>query len=92
MPSVTGGASKVTSAEPPVSMVYSSPSKAVSVARSYILRSSGWYRIHTPESGDPDRELLTAVLTQPRGGSKFATERLNRALAALTPSRDGAER
>ncbi|MEO8635630.1 MAG: hypothetical protein ABI587_10185 [Gemmatimonadales bacterium] len=79
----TGGSAEVTFDSPPV---------PEGMARSYILRSSGWYRIHTPEYGDPDRELLTAVLTQPRGGSKFATERLNRALAALTPSRDGAER
>ena len=51
--------------------------------RSYLLRSRGWYRIDSPESGPPDLALLNRVLAGPDGLSRVATARLQEALASL---------
>ncbi|HEX6432746.1 MAG TPA: hypothetical protein VFZ87_00820 [Gemmatimonadales bacterium] len=52
--------------------------------RSYLVQSSGWYRIHGPETAAPDRQLLTRVLTRPHGASRVAVARLNDALLSLS--------
>lgn len=52
-------------------------------ARSYLLESTGWYRIHTDETGDPDRVTLTRALGEPLGISRAAVARLNEALRAM---------
>ncbi|HET6797104.1 MAG TPA: hypothetical protein VFH40_08085 [Gemmatimonadales bacterium] len=53
--------------------------------RSYLVRSSGWYRIHTRELKTPDVALLDGVLTQRFGASRVAVGRMNDALRALEP-------
>jgi hypothetical protein len=53
-------------------------------ARSYLVRSSGWYRIHGPETAAPDVDVLTRVLTEPHGASRMAVARLNDALLNLS--------
>jgi hypothetical protein len=50
--------------------------------RSYLVRSSGWYRIDGDESIPADSRLLSAV-AQPRGASKAAVARMNDALLSL---------
>jgi hypothetical protein len=52
-------------------------------ARSYLVRSSGWYRIHAPEIEPADVALLRQVLTEPQGASRVAVGRMNDALLAL---------
>jgi hypothetical protein len=51
--------------------------------RSYLARSSGWYRIHAPEIKAPDVALLRKVLTEPYGASRVAVGRMNDAMLAL---------
>jgi hypothetical protein len=51
--------------------------------RSYLLRTHGWYRIESPESGPPDLPLLTRVLDGSDGLSRVATARLQEAVARL---------
>ncbi|HJR49505.1 MAG TPA: hypothetical protein VJ794_00280, partial [Gemmatimonadales bacterium] len=53
------------------------------MARSYVLRSHGWYRIHTAAEGEPDQELLAGVFTREAGVARMAAVRLNGALARL---------
>jgi hypothetical protein len=52
-------------------------------SRSYLVRSHGWYRIHTAETGDPDTALLESVAGQPLGVSSAAVARANHMLRRL---------
>jgi hypothetical protein len=54
-------------------------------SRSYLVRSSGWYRIHTREVKTPDIALLDGVLARTLGASRVAVGRMNDALQALEP-------
>jgi hypothetical protein len=51
-------------------------------ARSYLVRSTGWYRIHTAEEGEPDQTLLDSVM-KPGGVAAASASRLNAALERL---------
>jgi hypothetical protein len=55
--------------------------------RSYLLRTHGWYRIHSGGEGERDAALLAAVLDRPAGVPRTAAVRLNRALARLAEAR-----
>jgi hypothetical protein len=57
------------------------------MARSYLLRTHGWYRIHPTAEGEPDRVLLASVLGRPTGVSRLAAARLNGALERLEAAR-----
>jgi hypothetical protein len=48
--------------------------------RSYLLRSTGWYRVHTSLAGEPDTATLRTVSEEPLGISRVAVGRLNDAL------------
>jgi hypothetical protein len=52
-------------------------------ARSYLVRSAGWYRIHAPETQAPDVALLRRVLTEEHAASRVAVARFNDALRAM---------
>jgi len=52
-------------------------------ARTFVLRSTGYYRIHSPEVGKPDVALLNRVLTEPYAISRIAVARMNQMLLAL---------
>jgi len=52
-------------------------------SRSYLVRSSGWYRIHGPETAAPDTKVLARVLTEPHGASREAVAKFNHALLTL---------
>lgn len=56
---------------------------AASKRRSYILRSTGWYRLRTPAEGPPDTSLLALVARDPWGVSRASVTLMNDALAAL---------
>jgi hypothetical protein len=63
------------------------PRRVPGRARSYLVRSTGWYRIHTPESGPPDTRMLSQVLNEPHGASQAAVAQFNDALGNLARSR-----
>jgi len=64
-------------------LTFGVPDVPVGKARSYLLRTHGWYRIHAPEVGEPDAALLGALLSDPLGISKAAVARMNAALGAM---------
>ncbi|HTT66718.1 MAG TPA: hypothetical protein VMF70_01695 [Gemmatimonadales bacterium] len=51
--------------------------------RSFLLRSTGWYRVDTPEAGAPDLAALTAFGRDSLAVGRASVLRLNAALAAL---------
>lgn len=51
--------------------------------RSYLLRSTGWYKITAPEVKEPDIALLSEVKNRPHGASRVAVARFNDALRVL---------
>ncbi len=53
------------------------------MARSYLLRTHGWYRIHTAGEREPDAALLAGVFGRSTGVSRMAAARLNEALDRL---------
>jgi hypothetical protein len=52
-------------------------------ARSYLTATTGWYRIHTSESGDPDWALAERLIREPRAMSRHSVARLNEALQSM---------
>lgn len=64
-------------------LVFDVPSTPPGQARSYLLRSHGWYRMNTLESERPDVALLDQVMNRDRGASRVAVTRLNQALVRL---------
>ncbi|MDH4064232.1 MAG: hypothetical protein OEW19_07505, partial [Acidobacteriota bacterium] len=61
------------------------PPPSPDAARSYLVRSTGWYRIHTPESGEPDTALLGSVMT-PGGVARTSAMWMNTALGQSKPA------
>jgi len=51
-------------------------------ARSYLVRSTGWYRIRAAAEGEPEVALLDRLLAEPSAGSRFSVERMNHVLRA----------
>jgi hypothetical protein len=47
---------------------------------SYLVRTTGWYRIHTPQTGAPQTALLRRLAGEPWAISRLSTARLNDAL------------
>ena len=52
-------------------------------ARSYLIATTGWYRIHTRDSDLPPRPELARVGTEPGAVSRLSVARLNEAMAGL---------
>lgn len=52
-------------------------------ARSYLVRSSGWYRVHGPETQPADVAVLHRVLTEEHGASRLSVARFNDVLLAM---------
>jgi hypothetical protein len=53
-------------------------------ARSYLLRSTGWYKINSPGTGEPDVELLRMVEQEPGAIARIAVARQNAAIEMWT--------
>ena len=71
-------------------MSFRVPALDTGMDRTFLLRSSGWYRIHVPSAGAPDVAMLDAVMHQPLGVSRTTVAGLNAALARLAePAGDG---
>ena len=56
---------------------------AAAGARTYLAATTGWYRLHTSESGDPDWALADHLIREPRAMSRFSVTRLNEALQSM---------
>jgi hypothetical protein len=52
-------------------------------ARSYLIATTGWYRIHAPVSDMPPRPELARIGTEPGAVSRLSVARLNEAIAEL---------
>lgn len=64
-------------------VVYRVPPRAPGAERSYVLRSSGWYRIHASRPGAPDAETLARIESEPGSIARLAVARANAALSVL---------
>jgi hypothetical protein len=64
-------------------LVFHVPDVPPGMARSYVLRSHGWYQIHTEAVGAPQTALLERVASEPYAISRLAVSRMNDALRAL---------
>ncbi|HEX5818926.1 MAG TPA: hypothetical protein VFY20_08600, partial [Gemmatimonadales bacterium] len=61
------------------------PPLRVGMARTFLVRSSGWYRVHGDETAPPEHELLTQLQQPgPYAASRTAVGLMNEALAAVT--------
>ncbi|MGD2218167.1 MAG: hypothetical protein PVJ64_15525 [Gemmatimonadales bacterium] len=52
-------------------------------ARSYLVRTTGWYRVHAPEIGEPDVATLDWLERQPGSIARFSVILMNEALRTL---------
>jgi hypothetical protein len=52
-------------------------------SRSYLVRSHGWYHIHTTDAGDPDLALLEGNSGRPLAVSRAAVARANRMMGRM---------
>jgi hypothetical protein len=59
------------------------PDVPLGMARSYLLQSTGWYRIRAPAVGEPNVSLIDNLLNQPGAGSRYSVGRMNGLLEAL---------
>jgi hypothetical protein len=51
-------------------------------SRTYLLRSTGWYRVDAQRQGEPDAALLERIEREPGAVARIARELRDRALAA----------
>ena len=47
------------------------------IARTYLLKCSGYYRIHTDETGEPKHSLLNTLISEPGAYGQFVLRKLN---------------
>jgi hypothetical protein len=52
-------------------------------ARSYLVESTGWYRIRAPAVEQPNLALLYRLLNEPGAASRYSVGRMNAFLEAL---------
>jgi len=62
---------------------FSIPEVPVGLARSYLVQSTGWYRIRAPAAGEPEVATIDRLLTEPGAASRYSVGRLNGLLRAL---------
>lgn len=63
-----------------VELAFADPHRRRDRARSYLLRSTGWYRIHTPAEATADAALLGQLENDADGLSRIATWLLNESM------------
>ena len=64
-------------------VAFSVPPLAPGRSRSFVLRSTGWYRINSPEAGEPDLASLAALTRDSLGVGRASVARLNASLLQL---------
>ena len=61
-------------------VVFAAPPVPAGMSRTYLLRSTGWYRVDTPETGAPDLTALAALGRDSLAVGRASVQRLNAAL------------
>lgn len=69
---------------------FSLPPVPAGRVRSFLLRSTGWYRIHSSAREAPDIAMLTRLEREPDAASRLAVARLNDAIRVLEGGAGGA--
>jgi hypothetical protein len=64
-------------------LVFRVPPAQEGTARSYLVRTTGWYRVHAPEIGEPDVAMLASLEGQPGSIARFSVTMMNEGLRAL---------
>ena len=64
-------------------LVFAAPPVPPGMTRSYLLESTGWYRVDTPETGEPDVAALAGFGRDSLAVGRASVVRLNAALLAL---------
>jgi hypothetical protein len=59
------------------------PPPTEGLERSLLIATTGWYRIHSPQTDAPPRPELTRIGSEPLAVSRLSVARLNEALRAL---------
>ena len=62
---------------------FSVPARPAGTSRTFLLRTTGWYRVDTPDNGVPDVAGLDALGRDPLAISRASVALLNAALARL---------
>lgn len=65
-------------------LTYRLPPTPPGTARSFLIRTTGWYRIHAPSTGEPDRRALLRLAADPDGIARVSVTEMGRALEALS--------
>lgn len=60
------------------------PEPTQGMTRTYLIKTTGWYLIHTLEAGAPDVATLDRVLREPRAAARVSVTAINEALRAAT--------
>ena len=66
-----------------VVLAFQVPPVPEGMIRSYLIATTGWYRIHSPASDAPPRAEVARIGTEPGAVSRLSVARLNEALEAL---------
>lgn len=64
-------------------LTFRTPAVPRGLSRSYLVRSHGWYRIHTLDAGEPDLALLESVQGPPDAVSRTAVTHANQVLRRM---------
>ncbi len=57
---------------------FPAPALRAGAERTVFLHSRGYYRLHLPEGGEPDRATLRQIAEDPDGAARFAADRFGR--------------
>jgi hypothetical protein len=66
-----------------VDLVFDVPAVPAGMVRSYVLETTGWYRIHAAAVGEPDSAALRRIDRDPSFVAKFTVSHMNAALSLL---------
>ncbi|MCK6560026.1 hypothetical protein L6R21_12600 [bacterium] len=64
-------------------LVFAAPPARPGYQRSILLKSSGYYEIHVTAAGEPQRELVAQLMTEPGAYGQYTLRLLNQHLAEL---------
>jgi hypothetical protein len=64
-------------------LIFDLPPTVTGLERSYLLRSHGWYRVHTDTTAEPQVALLREVMSGPDAASRVSVGFMNEALRTM---------
>jgi hypothetical protein len=62
---------------------FAAPRRSKDMARSFILKSTGYYTIHVAGEGEPQMELLARLMTEPGAYGQYTLRLLDEEMAAV---------